>query len=563
MRCILLPLALAIAMSLPALTKTSPDTAQLKEMAARFAPTPLQVDISALSPGDRSALTKLIQAGHVVDRIFMEQLWSGDNALYEKLLADRTPLGRARVHLFWIYKGPWSDLDEHKAFLPDVPERKLLGANFYPPEMTREEFDKWVATLPQDEAAKAKGFFTVIRRDPGTHRLTTVPYHRAYRPYLEQAAHLLQEAGSDTENESLKRFLNLRAQAFLDDDYYASDIAWMDLDAPIDVTIGPYETYNDELFGYKASFEAYVCLKDEAETQKLKGFSSRLQEVEDNLPLDRQYRTKLGASMPIRVVNQVLSAGDGNHGVQTAAYNLPNDERVVQQKGSKKVMLKNVQHAKFDSTLVPISKLVLPSPDQEDLSFDSFFTHILAHELSHGIGPHEIRVGGRATSVRLELKDLYSTIEEAKADVTGLFMLQYFFDKGILPGGAGAEHRLYTTYLASSFRTLRFGITEAHGRGMALQFNYLLDRGAFVSRNDGTFEVNYGKVKGAVRSLDRDLLTIEAHGDYAAAQEMLNRLAVIRPEVQHALDRMSHIPVDIEPVFVTADELVPPKHFYR
>ena len=563
MRCILLSLALAIAMSLPALTKTSPDTAQLKKMATRFAPTPLQVGISALSPGDRSALTKLIQAGHIVDRIFMEQLWSGDNALYEKLLDDRTPLGRARLHLFWIYKGPWSDLDEHKAFLPDVPERKPLGANFYPPDMTREEFDKWVATLPPDEAAKAKGFFTVIRRDADTHRLTIVPYHRAYRPYLEQAAQLLREAASDTENESLKRFLNLRAQAFLDDDYYASDIAWMDLDAPIDVTIGPYETYNDELFGYKASFEAYVCLKDEAETQKLKGFSSRLQEVEDNLPLDRQYRTKLGASMPIRVVNQVLSAGDGNHGVQTAAYNLPNDERVVQQKGSKKVMLKNVQHAKFDSTLVPISKLVLPSPDQEDLSFDSFFTHILAHELSHGIGPHEIRVDGRATSVRLELKDLYSTIEEAKADVTGLFMLQYFFDKGILPGGAGAEHRLYTTYLASSFRTLRFGITEAHGRGMALQFNYLLDRGAFVSRNDGTFEVNYGKVKGAVRSLDRDLLTIEAHGDYAAAQEMLNQLAVIRPEVQRALDRMSHIPVDIEPVFVTADELVPPKHFYR
>jgi hypothetical protein len=393
--------------------------------------------------------------------------------------------------------------------------------------------------------------------------LSIVPYHQAYRPYLEQAAQLLREAAGDTQNESLKRFLNLRAQAFLDDDYYASDIAWMDLDAPIDVTIGPYETYNDELFGYKASFEAYVGLKDEAETQKLKGFSSHLQEVENHLPMDLQYRTKLGALMPIRVVNEVLSAGDGNHGVQTAAYNLPNDEKVVQQKGSKKVMLKNVQHAKFDSTLVPISKLVLPAPARTNLSFSSFFTHILAHELSHGIGPHEIQVDGRHTSVRLELKDLYSTIEEAKADVTGLFMLQYFFDKGILPGGEGSEHRLYTTYLASSFRTLRFGITEAHGRGMALQFNYLMDRGAFVARDDGTFEVNYGKVKDAVRNLDHDLLTIEAHGDYAGAQKMLNRLAVIRPEVHRALDRMSHIPVDIEPVFVTADELVPPKHSHR
>lgn len=563
MRCILLPLTLAIAMSIPALTETFPDTAQLKEMAARFAPTPLQVDLSGLSPGDRRALSKLIQAGHIVDRIFMEQLWSGDNALYEKLLADHTPLGSARLHLFWIYKGPWSDLDAHKAFLPGVPERKPLGANFYPPDMTREEFDKWVASLPHDEAAKAKSFFTAIRRDPAGRRLFIVPYHQAYHSYLEEAAQLLKEAASDTTNESLRRFLKLRAQAFLDDDYYASDIAWMDLDAPIDVTIGPYETYNDELFGYKASFEAYICLKDEAETQKLNGFSAHLQEVEDNLPLDRQYRTKLGALMPIRVVNEVLSAGDGNHGVQTAAYNLPNDEKVVQQKGSKKVMLKNVQRAKFDSTLVLISKLVLPALARKNLSFNSFFTHILAHELSHGIGPHEIRVDGRSTSVRLELKDLYSTIEEAKADVTGLFMLQYFFDNGILPGGAGAEHRLYTTYLASSFRTLRFGITEAHGRGMALQFNYLMDHGAFVARDDGTFDVDYGKVKDAVRSLDHDLLTIEAHGDYAGAQKMLNRLAVIRPEVQRALDRMSQIPVDIEPVFVTADELVPPKHSYR
>jgi hypothetical protein len=563
MRCILLPLALAIAMSISAFTETFPDTAQLKEMAARFAPTPLQVEISALSPGDRRALAKLIQAGHIVDRIFMEQLWSGDNALYEKLLIGQTPLDRARLHLFWIYKGPWSDLDAHKAFLPNVPDRKPLGANFYPLDMSREEFDKWVAKLSHDRAAAAKSFFTVIRRDSATHQLSIVPYHQAYRSYLEQAAQLLREAAGETQNDSLKRFLNLRAQAFLNDDYYASDIAWMDLDAPIDVTIGPYETYNDELFGYKASFEAYVCLKDEVETQKLKGFSSHLQEVEDHLPMDPQYRTKLGGLMPIRVVNEVLSAGDGNHGVQTAAYNLPNDEKVVQQKGSKKVMLKNVQHAKFESTLVPISKLVLPPPARKNLSFDSFFTHILAHELSHGIGPHEIRAGGRSTSVRLELKDLYSTIEEAKADVTGLFMLQYFFDNGILRGGAGAEHRLYTTYLASSFRTLRFGITEAHGRGMALQFNYLLDHGAFIAREDGTFEVDYGKVKDAVRNLDRELLTIEAHGDYAGAQAMLNRLAVVRPEVQRALDGMNHIPVDIEPVFVTADELVSPKHSYR
>jgi hypothetical protein len=230
---------------------------------------------------------------------------------------------------------------------------------------------------------------------------------------------------------------------------------------------------------------------------------------------------------------------------------------VVQQKGSKKVMLKNVQHAKFDATLIPISKLVLAPQSQQEVSFEWFFTHILAHEISHGIGPHQIRIAGRATSVRLELKDLYSTLEEAKADITGLFMLQYFFDRGILPGGTWVEHQLYTTYLASSFRTLRFGIAEAHGRGMALQFNYLLDHGAFLAGPDGRFAVDYSKVKQVVRDLTHELLTIEARGDYKAGQAILDRLGVIRPVVRQALDRMVDIPVDIEPQFVTANKLVP------
>jgi len=527
-------------------------------MAARFAPTPLDVKVDQLSVGDRRALVKLIQVGRTIDLLFLEQLWAGNVALHKKLLADSSDSGRAQLHLFWINKGPWSDLDAHKPIMPGVPERKPLGANFYPEDMTKAEFEKWVAKLPANEAAEAKGFFSVIRRDATNGGLRIVPYSKAYRPYLERVSRDLKEAAEATDNTSLKRFLELRAKALLDDDYYASDLAWMDLDAPIDVTIGPYETYNDELFGYKAAFEAYICLKDEAESSKLQGFSAHLQDVEDNLPLEPKYRNpQLGGQMPIRVVNQVLSAGDGNHGVQTAAYNLPNDERVVQQKGSKKVMLKNVQHAKFDSTLLPISSIVLRPESQKDLSFDWFFTHILAHELSHGIGPHEIQANGKKSSVRFELKELYSTIEEAKADVTGLFMLQFFFDKGILPGGPDAERKLYTTFLASSFRTLRFGITEAHGRGMALQFNYLLNHGAFVARRDGTFEVDFAKVKTAVRSLTHELLTIEAQGDYDAAQKILSRLAVMRPELQHALDRMDRIPVDIEPVFVTADKTSP------
>jgi len=544
MRCLLIFLFISFSMH-----SSEVDSAGLKRMAAQFAPAPLSVDTAHLSAGDRKALVKLIEAGRVIDDIFLEQLWDGNQALKKRLAADRSALGQARLDLFQLYKGPWSDLDNHRAFLAGVPERKPLGASFYPEDMTREEFERWASD-------KAKSFFTVIRRKPGSRALEVVPYSRAYRPDLDRAAKLLRETASLTDNASLKRFLDTRATAFLDDDYYASDLAWMDLDAPIDITIGPYETYNDELFGYKASFEAYVCLKDEAETAKLENFTRHLQEVENNLPIDAAYRNpKLAANMPIRVVNQLLSAGDGNHGVQTAAFNLPNDERVILQKGSKKVMLKNVQHAKFDGTLTPISRMVLPAAAQPDLSFDWFFTHILAHEISHGIGPHEILVNGKKTSVRLELKDLYSTIEEAKADSTGLFMLQYFFDKGILQGGEANEKKLYNTFLASAFRTLRFGIHEAHGRGMALQFNFLIDRGAFVERPDGTFEVNYAKVKGATRDLTQRLLTIEAQGDYAAAKSLLDQLGVLRPSVAAALDKLKDIPVDIRPIFVTADEL--------
>lgn len=312
--------------------------------------------------------------------------------------------------------------------------------------MSREEFDDWVSQLAEEDADLAKSFFTVIQRNPAR-QLEVVPYHIAYGDNLQRAAELLREAATLTTNTSLKHFLETRATAFLDDNYYDSDVAWMDLDSAVDITIGPYETYNDELFGYKAAFEAYVCLKDDAETARLQGFSTHLQGVENNLPIDEAYKNpKLGATTPIRVVNEVLSAGGGNHGVQTAAFNLPNDARVIREKGSKKVMLKNVQHAKFEKILTPVARVLLPSEANEYLSFEWFFTHILAHELSHGIGPQEIQVKGRKTSVRLELKETYSAIEEAKADVTGLFMLQYFFDQGILPAENGMNANCITRF---------------------------------------------------------------------------------------------------------------------
>ena len=518
-------------------TVAFPAEPDLKRMSARLQPADIKADTSALSAGDRKALGKLVSAAQVLDELYLKQLWSGNPALYEKLKKDHTPLGKARLDYFWLNKGPWSDLDEHKAFLPNVPPRKPLGANFYPEDMKREEFETW--------PAKDIGFFSVIRRDPKTKMLTAAPYSREYAVELNKAAQLLKDAAAVTTNASLKKFLMLRAEAFLNDNYYASDVAWMDLDSALDVTIGPSETYTDELFGYKAAFEAYVSIRDDVETRKLKFFAGRLQEIENNLPMDPKYRNpKLGAASPITVVNQIIAAGDGAHGVMTAAYNLPNDERIVKQRGTKQVMMKNVQEAKFAHALVPISRRILGSKDQEDLSFEWFFTHILAHELSHGIGPHD--------NVRQSLKELYSALEEAKADVTGLFLLQYMFDHGQLPR---EERKLYSTYLASMFRSLRFGTVEAHGRGTAIQLNYLMDHDAVRVGADGRFSIVWEKIAPAVRDLSHDILTIEAEGNYTAAKAMLNKLGVVRPEVQKALDGLSDVPVDILPVNVTARQL--------
>jgi hypothetical protein len=513
----------------------------------RFEPTLLTADTAGLTPEDRQALRKIIAAAKYLDPLFRQQIWSGSEALLKSLEADSSVEGQKRLHYFRMNQGPWSRLDENETFIEGAPVRPPQ-ANFYPADITKEEFNAWLSTLSTEEKDRATGYFHVIRRGADG-KLKTVSYSEEYREYLEPAAKLLREASQLTSDSTLKNFLIKRAEAFESNDYYHSDVAWMDLDAPIDVTIGPYETYADELFGYKATYEAYVTIRDEAETAKLARFSSYLQELEDHLPMEARYRNpKLGASSPIRVVNEVYSSGEGNCGVQTAAFNLPNDERVVNEKGSKRIMLKNVQDAKFHKTLVPISRVVLDPSQLDCLSFEAFFTHILTHELMHGLGPHNITVNGRATTVRLQLKELYSAIEEAKADITGLWALQYLIDKGVVDGKM--EQALYVTYLASVFRSVRFGINEAHGRGMALQFNYLTDEGAFrCDEQTGKFRVDASKVQDAVRRLTTEILTIEAEGSFEKASAILDRYAVIRPDMKRALDRLSNVPVDIEPIF--------------
>ena len=521
-------------------------------MTRLFAPVDIGADLSGLPDSERRALGHIVDAARVMDGIFLEQVWAGNPAMLISLAEDGSAAGRAALDFFLLNKGPWSRIDDDRPFVAGAPP-KPEGANYYPAGATRDEVAAWLDGLEGPARAAATGFFTTIRRDTAG-GLVSVPYSVEYQgPLAIAAAHLLAAARA-TADPTLRRYLETRAAAFASNDYYDSDVAWMELDSAVEPTIGPYEVYEDEWFNYKAAFEAFVTLRDAAETAQLDRFGAELQGLEDTLPIDPRFRNPaLGALAPIRVVNVVFTAGDANSGVQTAAFNLPNDERVVREKGSKRVMLKNVQEAKFQRVLTPISRVTLRPAEQREVSFEAFFTHILMHELMHGLGPGTITVGGRRTTVRQELRETHSTIEEAKADIAGLWALRELIDRGVVD--RSLERSMYTTFLASTFRSIRFGINEAHGRGVAIQLNTFLDAGAVVVDVDGRFAVDHGRIRDTVAALTRELMTVQATGDFDAAQRILETRGVVTPAVRQALERLGHIPIDIQPRFVTAEAL--------
>ncbi|MBS0393507.1 MAG: hypothetical protein JSR54_02720 [Proteobacteria bacterium] len=549
-------LTLGVLLSVAALARADvPDAAALGALAARFAPVDLVAPLDGVPADERRALAHLVVAAKILDALFLAQAAPGGESALLTLAADATPLGAARRQYFLINKGPWSRIDQDRPFLPGVGPRPPQ-AGFYPLDATRAEVEAWIATLDPAQRAAATGFFTTVRRDPAG-ALHTVPYSVEYQQGLEAAAVELRAAAAATAQPTLRAFLEARASAFLSNDYYASDLAWMDLDATIEPTIGPYETYFDEWFNYKAAFEAVIGLVDGAESGKLARFARELQWLEDHLPIEPRWRrASLGAAAPIRVINVLYAAGDADQGIKLAAYNLPNDERVVAAKGSKRVLLKNVMAAKFDATLVPISRRVLGEREQSLVAFDAFFTHVLMHELMHGLGPQAITVAGRATTPRHELKELYSTLEEAKADASGLWALQQLVDRGVLP--RSEEQAFYVTYLASMFRTLRFGTTDAHARGMLLQLNYLLEHGGVRVAADGRFAVDFRRVRAAVEGLARELLTLEALGDHARAEAWMAARSALRPEAARLIGTLSDVPVDIRFRFPTAAALAGP-----
>ncbi|KAK1435967.1 hypothetical protein QVD17_01740 [Tagetes erecta] len=558
----------------------------------RYAPISLSAELTGLTEGDKEALVLLIHAARMMDDIFHQQVWCSNPSLREWLK------GRAHISEFdklkWIYysinKTPWSCLDENEAFLTTAdsaiklvseatkpiagwkgveykaafPLQKPPGANFYPPDMDKMEFELWTKGLSGDEKQDAAGFFSVIRRISDSRSnniasssgdLYSIPYSEEYSSFLTKASELLHKAGNLTTSPSLKRFLHSKADAFLSNDYYDSDIAWMELDSKVDVTIGPYETYEDELFGYKATFEAFIAVRDDKATAQVKLFGDHLQVLEQNLPMDAIYKSSEVIAAPIRVVQLVYNSGDVK-GPQTVAFNLPNDERIVKDHGTSMVMLKNVSEAKFKLILQPIVDVCIIKEQQELVDFDSFFTHTICHECCHGIGPHTITLpSGQKSTVRLELQELHSALEEAKADIVGLWALKFLIDKGLLP--KSLVKSMYVSFLAGCFRSVRFGLEEAHGKGQALQFNWLYEKGAFVLHPDETFSVDFDKIEDAVESLSRVILTTQAKGDKNAAQQLLDDYCVMTKPLKIALEKLEivQVPVDIVPEFPVVNEL--------
>ncbi|MFV2072027.1 MAG: peptidase [Thermoanaerobaculales bacterium] len=513
------------------------------ERRAQFVLQTLSADVSHLSDGDREALRHLVTAARSMDEIFKAQAWAGNAGFADQVAMLEGAGAQAARDYYRIMYGPWDRLVHSEPFLGEAVHP--AGAGFYPEDLTKEEFDAWLEAHPGDREAFTS-LHTIIHRDGDA--LVAIPYSEAFRDQFAAAARELRAAAEATENASLKRFLELRAEAFGTDDYFESDMAWMDLDSTIEIVIGPYETYEDQLFGLKAAVEAFVCVAQPADSARLEVFKSQLPFLERHLPIPDEHKNfDRGSESPIRVVDEVLTAGDARAGVQTIAFNLPNDERVREAKGSKKVLLKNVMRAKYEGILTPIAERVLPADEVDRIDFDAFFQFTLHHELSHGIGPGRITVEGRDTEVRLELKELYSAFEEAKADVLGVYDIYALVEAGVM--APEILESLPWTYTAGIFRTTRFGVAEAHGLGMVLQANYLLEKGAVEINDDGRFRPRPEVFEEAFESLAHELLMIQALGDYDAAAHMVQRYGTVPPAMTTMLVGLTDLPVDIDPVY--------------
>jgi len=510
----------------------SPETAEgptlAPELAGKYTEFRLTADLSHLSDNQKQMISILIDVADIMDDLFWKQAY-GDKS--ELLSGISDPELKRFVEINY---GPWDRLNNNEPFLPGVGP-KPKGAQYYPADVTKEEIENG----PED----LRSLYTmVVRKDDGS--LEAVPYHVAFEAELEKAAGLLEQAAALAEDEGFKEYLTLRAEAFRTSDYYPSDLAWMDAKTnPIEFVVGPIEVYEDQLFNFKAAFEGYVLIKDMAWSERLAKYAELLPELQKGLPVDEAYKQdKTGTDADLNAYDVVYYAGDCNAGSKTIAINLPNDERVQEEKGTRRLQLKNAMRAKFDKILVPLSEVLIDPAQRKHINFDAFFANTMFHEVAHGLGIKNT-ITGKGT-VRTALQNHSSAIEEGKADILGLYMISSLLERGELDGDI---EDYYVTFIASIFRSIRFGASSAHGRANMIRFNFFQEMGAFTRQEDGTYRVNFDKMGDAMTALTQTILTIQGDGDYEGAGKLLDERGVIKPELQADLDRLveKSIPVDI------------------
>ena len=495
----------------------------------KYVPFKLTSDLSVLTDNERKMLPLLINAADKMNALFWFESFGDRETLMAKIPNEDTK------KFVEINYGPWDRLDGNKPFVEGIGE-KPLGANYYPVDMTKDEFEAF-------SSGNKSSLYTFIRRnDDGS--LKTIWYHEQFESQVKEVSDLLLEASKLADNAGLKNYLELRAKAFLNDEYQASDLAWMDMKTnTLDIVIGPIETYEDQLFGTKASHEAYVLIKDQVWSKKLEKFAQFLPELQKGLPVDESYKKETpGTDSDLNAYDVVYYAGDCNSGGKTIAINLPNDEEVQLQKGTRRLQLKNAMRAKFDKIMVPISEKIIDESQRSHVTFDAFFANTMFHEVAHGLGIKNT-INNKGT-VRNSLKELASALEEGKADILGLYMVQQLHKKGEIDG----DMKDYmTTFMAGIFRSVRFGASSAHGKANMIRFNFFKEKEAFTKNEDGTYKVNYDKMQTAMEELSNIILTLQGNGDYDGVARLVAEKGIISEDLQKDLDMLSeqNIPVDV------------------
>ncbi|MGO4891804.1 dipeptidyl-peptidase 3 family protein [Flavobacterium sp. W21_SRS_FM6] len=492
----------------------------------------LTSDLSQYSAQQREMLSVLIQAASIMDDLFWRQAF-GDNK--SEFLAS-IPDPKVREFAALNY-GPWDRLAGDAPFLT-ATEEKPLGAQFYPKDMTKEEFE-------QAEFSDKKGLYSMVQRD-GNGKLVAIPYSEIFKPELTEVASLLNKAASLAQDSSFAHYLSLRAKALLSNDYQPSDFAWMDMKTnPIELVIGPIETYEDQLFGYRAAFEAYVLVKDLSWSEKLSKYAAFLPELQQGLPVAEQYKAQMpGTDADLNAYDVIYYAGHSNAGSKTIAINLPNDEEVQLQKGTRRLQLKNAMQAKFDNIMLPIADELIVPEQRKHITFNAFFANTMFHEVAHGLGVKSVL--NSEETVRQALKEHASALEEGKADILGVYMVKQLLEKGVITEGQLEDY--YVTFMAGIFRSVRFGASSAHGKANMIRFNFFNEHNAFSRNEDGYYQVNMEKMSEAVDALSNLILTLQGDGNYAGVAELVADKGTIKGQLESDLQRLTDaaIPVDID-----------------